>query len=356
MTTVLVLVACLVPPQALAASFSEIYQTYKGALEAKNWPLALSSSKQTLEEGVRSFDIQGENVANLRLNYARELLRDSQYALAKDQLELCLAAKTANHGRQSPELIDVLFELAKSTVRTDGKKALKHYQRVLKLVAREGNEPLEATIKLNAGLSLMKAGESKAASGYLRDAREFYTRRYGSGDIRAGLAGLNLGQIEFNNKDNKKARQTLTSALEAFQSPEPASRQLNAATRKVLVNVLETMKMPDEATQHVVAFALNNAVDGYAEPTMLYRSGGATLAAQIRNSGGTESSGSRGRAVVHFDVDENGFVVNPRIGESSSEAVSSNAIRSVTSRRYSPRIEDGKPVFSRDLQYRYRIY
>ena len=350
-------VVCLCSSQVLTASFSEVYETYRGALDSKNWSLALSSSEEALAEGLRSFDIRGENVANLRMNYARELLRDGQNELAAIQLELSLKSKVANHGRQSSELIDVLVELANSTVATNARQALKYYRRVLKIVKGQGNELVEAKITLNAGLRLAKAGELKAASGYLRDAYGFYTRRYGNGDIRAGLAGLNLGRIEFANEENDEALKMLTSALEAFKSPEPAARQLDSATRKSLVQVLETMEMRDAATEHVIAFALGNAVEGYANPTVLYEGKRiAPLAALTpRDSSGVERVGGDLSVIVYFDVDENGFAVNPTIAESTSKALSKTAIRIVSNRRYSPRIEDGEPVVSRGLMFRYSL-
>ncbi|MCZ6854801.1 MAG: energy transducer TonB, partial [Gammaproteobacteria bacterium] len=61
------------------------------------------------------------------------------------------------------------------------------------------------------------------------------------------------------------------------------------------------------------------------------------------------------RVIVSFDVDENGFVVNTMVVESSSKALLNTAIKIVSNRRYSPRIADGEPVISRGLTLRYSL-
>ena len=350
------LLICLLCSQTLASTFSETYATYQGAMQSKDWPLALSSAKQAVEEGIRSFDPGGENVANLRLNYARELLRDGQNELAANQLKLCLKAKVASHGQASPALIDVILELARSMIQTDVKQAKKYYKRVLKLVSAEGNDLLEAKIKLDAGLKLSKVGENKAAKKYLIDAQAFYSLRFGNSDLRAGMAALNLGQIQFSNKDYKQARLTLNSALEAFTASDPTAKKFNLAVRMLLVQILETLKMRDEATGHVIALAINEAINGSAEPTILFKGSFYSPAGIQRNSNGIERmGGGLSRVTLVHDVDEYGFVVNASIVSSPSRAMSSAAIKSAGSRRYSPRIEDGEPVMTRGLEYHYWV-
>ena len=346
------LAMCLACPNLLAADFSEVYATYQKAVDAKDWTLALSSSKQALEVGIRSFDPEGENVANLRLNYARQLLRDNQGELATRQLKLCLKAKANVHGASSTALNDVLLVLARSTVQTDVKQARRYYKRSLKIARANDLELLEAKIQLEAGLNLAKAGESKPAALYLKDAQAFYSDRYGNSDVRAGIAGLNLGQVQFSKKDDKRARQTLTTALEAFQAPGAEAKELNMATRKLLVRVLERSGKRDEATPHVIALAQDDAFSGYASPNMLFR-GKFVGPSSGRSSSGIDSLGAdSGRVTVTYDVDESGYVINPTT-TASTKALTTAAIKTVSSLRYSPAIRDGEPAIAHGLEYHY---
>ena len=114
--TVLVLIAVsMTATSASAETFKETYQAYQQAVAARDWPLALTTSERALDQGIDAFDRNGENVANLRLNYARQLIRNDLFVEAVKQLELCLKSKIANHGSKSSELIDTLMELGKAS-------------------------------------------------------------------------------------------------------------------------------------------------------------------------------------------------------------------------------------------------
>ena len=63
-------------------AFKRAYQNYQDAVDKKDWASALSSAGEALHEGLAVFDKSGQNVANLRYNYARELNRSGQPRVA----------------------------------------------------------------------------------------------------------------------------------------------------------------------------------------------------------------------------------------------------------------------------------
>ncbi|HIG40781.1 MAG: TonB family protein [bacterium] len=357
-TRVLVLTILLapVPTTADTESFKEAYQAYQEARTARNWPVALRTSDTALQEGLKMFDKDGENVSNLRLNYARELMRSKQYQTAVDQLTLCLEAKSNNHGNQSTELIDPLLELGKSNAYLMPVEANKYFSRALDIARKDKKDALTAKIQWTAGMALFKVGESDLAEDYLEDSHRFYSRQVGLNDLRVGMAGLNLGRIQFEDRKNRKARKTLTQALEAFSSEDAISRQLNAATRKMLVIVLETLEKSDAATEHCLGFAMASSVNGNAVAERLFegRQFNPPLLG-VRNSDGVANDGVGGTAIVEFDVSETGFVINTRIKSSSSSAVESVAIKTAESLRYSPQLSKGAPVVASGLEFRFEL-
>jgi tetratricopeptide (TPR) repeat protein len=355
----MLLILSLLMPAAASAnneSFKEAYQSYQDARKAKNWSVALQSSDQALQQGLKLFEKDGENITNLRFNYARELVRSKQYQPAVDQFKLCLEAKSKNHGSQSTELVDSLLELGKSTAYLVPADAAAYFKRALDIANKSSNKPLAAKIQLTAGNALFRSGELKLAKNYLRDSRNFFVKQGGPNDIRAGMAGLNLGRIEFEDGENRKASKTLTESLTAFSSDDATSRQFNAATRKMLVVVLETLKESDDATQHCVGFANARSVNGNADAERLFE--GRVFRPPLlgtRDKNGIANNNAGGNAVVVFDVDKAGFVINPKISSSTSSTVNSLALKTARSLRYSPRLADGEPIIAKGLEFHFEM-
>jgi hypothetical protein len=353
--TVLVLIAVsMTATSASAETFKETYQAYQQAVAARDWPLALTTSERALDQGIDAFDRNGENVANLRLNYARQLIRNDLFVEAVKQLELCLKSKIANHGSKSSELIDTLMELGKASTHAAPADAGAYFSRAIKNSVATKNDMLTAKLKLDAGLILLKISENDSALKHLKEAHRFYTKKFGVEDIRGGMAGLGLGRVYFEAEKDKKALQVLNSTLLAFSATDRTTQQFNTATRKLLVNILEVMDRRDQATEHCLAIAMANATSDSADAQLIYkgrRFNPPMLG--VRNTDGIDEAAYGGEVLVNFDVDEKGFVVNPTVIESSTASAEATAIKEVKTQRYSPRISKGKAVMAHDLEYRY---
>ena len=126
-TSLVLLITCLSTVTVVNGSmeaFQQSYQAYQAAMQAKDWSGALSAANNSLKHGLDEFDDAGDNVANLRLNYARELTRNKQYEEAETQLELSLAAKSDSTGEAHQSLTMYWYSWAKSAPRLTSNKPI----------------------------------------------------------------------------------------------------------------------------------------------------------------------------------------------------------------------------------------
>jgi len=327
----LVIAIFMLPATVLAdmASFKKAYQEYNTAVESKDWPAALKAADKSLAEGLAIFNPDGQNIANLRFNYARELERAGDAARAADQLKQCLAANKKMHGENSDEVLTDLMELGKVVAPTDGAAAEGYFTRAMAIVDAGDNEALQSSLKLTAGITMVQNNRSDAATPWLEAAHKYYLKTFGEKDGRAGLSALSLGRIYASSGDNEDARKVLEGALPAFAANDPVSRKFNSQTRRVLVNVLESMGLRDAATPHCVAIALADADGAAADPELLRRVKGAQIS---------------GSFDVSFSVDERGIPADVQVTKSTNKPLNSKVIEWVSNWRYAPAIEKGKPV------------
>lgn len=209
------------------SSFNEAYTAYKNAQAEKDWDSSLIAAEIALTQGLEIFEEDGENIANLRLNYASELLRSGAYRPASELLVQSLDAKIMNLGQTSIDLIEVLMPLGKSTSTFSKRRAAGYFKQALDLV--DADPALSASLRLDAGLSLFAAGEREDARDYLIHAQNYYQQQYGAEDFRAGLAGINLGRLFYETEEYERAELALEEASKAFQASTEASMQFAAA-------------------------------------------------------------------------------------------------------------------------------
>ena len=310
--------------------------------------MARGSAEQALIEGLKVFDETGENIANLRLNFARELIRSNEYPAAKEQLTLCLAAKEAIKGSESREIVEVLVDLGKAEAALGEPEAVIHFRRARDLSSVYKDYEIEAEVNLTAGNTLFQTRQDADAIEFLKPANRYFTNQYGTADLRSGLSALNLGRLQQLQGDSQSALITLTNALNAFTLNQPRIIDLNITTRKMLVIVQETLGKSELATKHLIEIAAVRAGKGDAEPELVF--GG-----RVPPTQNADEIAITGSAVIQFDINTEGRVINTRVVSSSSDIAKVTGEQMVSTQRYSPKMQAGNPVEAKSIEFRFDL-
>jgi len=324
--------------------FRQIYDQYQQYTQQEDWGNALDTAERALQEGLQIFDKQSENVANLRLNYAKLLNRFEKFKPATRQLEAALSAKEKINGTSSKQLVEILLELGISSHHSKrASVSVKHLKRAAKLAGATADISYEAKVNLSAGLYLVNLGSMKKAKPLLTRAREIYQQKFGTVDVRGGLASLHLGTIQLSEKDYPESRRSLEMAVLSFTSTDQLNRKFATASRKLLVEVLERMDLRDEATVHCVEFAKLSANGSNAKPELLYP-GQTRLLDPL----------PPGEVLIEFMVDQAGYVSKPQVIFSSEKELNDTAIKWLQTLRYSPGIREGSTIETYGLRNRFK--
>jgi len=311
--------------------FRQIYGQYQKYIQQEDWSNALAAAEKALQRGLQVFDEKSENVANLRLNYAKLLIRFEKFDPAAQQLESALAAKEKAPGKSPEQLIEILLQLGVASHHSKrASVSAKHLKRAAKLAAGTSNASYEASVNFAAGLSLVNLGSSRRAKPFLERAQEIYHKMLGETDPRGAITSLHLGNIQLTEKDHKAARRSLELAVLGLTSPSAAHRQFALASRRLLVQVLERLDLGDEATVHCVDFAKIKANGGSARPELLHR--GPFPGTQLFDEF------TSGDVMIEFTVDEAGYVSNPQIVFSSAKELNRTMLKWAQTQRWSGKI------------------
>ena len=109
-----------------------------------------------------------------------------------------------------------------------------------------------------------------------------------------------------------------------------------------LVQTYEKLNQPKEATEQLLILGANqswfSATDPVYQPSFKFPE--EAIAKRIN-----------GEISLSFTIDEQGYVVNPSVAESSEEIFNDAALEMVRGFRYIPRFVDGKPVATEGIVY-----
>ena len=310
-------------------TFNEAQSCYKEA--AKNG-LRKSRTKRcaqtSLEIGKALFEPDSKNIAMLTYNYGKTLYGKERESVLKNAIKLYESI----HGKDSPELIDLLIDAEKPN-------------RALSIAeASFGKESIPyADTLLDAGIGMSDLTRLSSKSRYLKEALKVYNNEAERPESwGASLANFQLGKIKM---AQGKYKSSIPFFLEATKNPSLASY-----AHAFLVEAYDRTNQQDKATEHVLIMAKQpnkvNTEDRDYIP-LFVKTPEYPLKAQKK--------GREGYVVISLTVSKEGLALNPTVIEEKpkGQKFGKAALKAAGSLRYVPRLIDGEPVEVPGVLYKY---
>ncbi len=325
------------------AEFQRTYEQYKQHMEAKETSAALDAAARAYTLGSRLFGKKSVNTANLAVNYAILLNDTGDYKESRKVLRGKLPVLEDHYGSDAIELVPVLVQLGR--VKFDPQRpreALEHFSRASWLAGNHESKLYRAQQCFDIARDLLQRGGIQFAEQYIQSAHAIYAEELQENDMRLGLSSFHMAMWAAGRRQFEKAAEYFNGSLAAFETGEDPMRQMESTIRHRLVETYESMEQPDRATEHCLALGARRPWE--QSPAPIYR------ARPVFPQEAIDGKLS-GDITLEFTIDEQGYVRNAAIAESSEEALNDIAISMIQRYRYAPRFEDGRPVATDGVEY-----
>jgi len=303
--------------------FNEAQSCYKEA--AKNG-LRKSRTKRcaqtSLEIGKALFEPDSKNIAILTYNYGKTLSGKERESALKNAIDLYENI----HGKDSPELIDLLIDAGKAN------SALS--------IAEESfgeGSILYADTLLAAGMSDLTRLSSK--SRFLKEALKVYSSEAeGFESVGVSMANFQLGKIKI---AQEKYKSSIPYFLQATKNPS-----ISSYAHAFLVEAYDRTSQQDKATEHLLIMA-RQPIRGKDYIPLFVK--------QPQYPFRARKYGREGYAVIALTVSKEGLALNPTVIEEKpkGQGFGKSALKAAGSLRYVPRFIDGEPVEVPGVLYKY---
>ena len=305
--------------------FNEAQSCYKESIQNQYRNARTKKcAKTSLEIGKFLFEPDSLNIAALTYNYGNAARGNE----AKLILKTALALYEAIHGKDSPELIDLLIDLGEVsralTIAKEsfGKESI-HYADVLLAEAMSGSSRVSSKTR------------------FAKAAYEIYSKKNGPESVGATLASFQLGKF-------KMAQGKYKSSIPYFLQATKNSDVANYA-HAFLAQAYDRTNQRDKATEHVLMIKQSDITQDQDYLPLFVRSPDYPLTAQRK--------GIEGYVVVELTVSKEGLVLNPIVIEEKPKGkkFGKAALKGASSLRYVPRFEDGEPVEVPGVLYKFNF-
>ncbi len=328
-------------------TFSSAYKKYNQAVEAANFAEALGFAEIAYELGKKKFESGSQEMASLAFNFGLALNRNQEYGKALPFLAEGLEGLKANFGDEHINLLDTYIELGKANIGLfKNSPAKRHFRKAIELVELEygAENPLLIDINLEIGNFIYRKAQP-GAEDYFEHAYLVGNAAFPEGDYCTGIAAFSLGKVYDVKRRKKKAEQFYLETLEIYEKAPPPDLAFVMVAHTFLVQFYSEKGDEDKATEHCVrvGYLRGNVNIDSAQPLYKMRPSYPQSALEDKREG---------TVLVKYSVGADGKVINTNVEDSSGEAFSKMAIQTIQKWRYAPKIVDGNPVQTDDLQYR----
>jgi TonB family protein len=340
-------VALLLAPMTAAAATSEekfksAYAAYQQHIAANETKQARASAKVAYQVGTKLFGKTSVNTANLANNYAALLNDTGEFKKARKTLKGQLQILEQRYGSSATQLVPMLFELGRANF--DAKAppiSLDYFQRAATLAENHDNPIYAAKRNFDIATTILNLGYYPGSEPFMRRAYEIYSEHVEPSDFRLGLTSYQMAIWAMTRQQNEQAIAYLNGSLTSFRTNDGNMGDLERTVRYRLVETYERMGLRDAATEHCLALGASQAWS--LPPAPVFGTKAAYPQAAIDNK-------LSGEVQLAFTIDENGYVNNPTVAESSDAVFDESALEMIRQHRFAPRFENGEPVATAGVQ------
>lgn len=323
--------------------FTNAYAAYQQHLAANEATLALAFAQDAYRLGKKLFGKDSVNTANLATNYAALLNDAGRTKKAGKLLKGKLTILEERFGANAKELVPVLTELGRVNLNEKMLQlGLSYFRRAAALAELESNPLYAAQQNFDIAKMLMNRGFHSSSESFMRTAHEKYAAKLQSNDVRLGLTSYQMAVWALSRRQHDAAIPYLDQALTAFKTDDKHMGDLERTVRYRLVETYETMGDRQAATEHCVTVGARQ--DWISPPEPLFATQAAYPQAAVEKK-------LSGEVVLGFTVDENGFVADASVTQSTDAVFDSAALDMIQQYRYAPRFEGGIAVATGNLQF-----
>lgn len=334
-------------PVSETDDFNGVYKKYQGFSAKSDWLNALPYAEAAYQIGKERFGNSSKNTASLAYNYAVTLLKLKKDKEAKKVLKETLTLYEVVYGKQSKELIPVLMDLGHASAEPfNAKKQKQYYRRALKITEETyGEDSLNyGQRSLEAGITLLSKTLSRDAKRYLYKSHKTFRNLQGEESSKTGIAAFYIGKYELAIKEYENAVVYFNKVLASFEFPDEPSNKLEMSTHAFLVEAYERMGRQDLATKHCLVIGRMTPFNSKQDYQPLVKIAPRYPLRALER-------GDEGYVVLEFDVDELGFVHNPKIIDGKKTRLFGEAaIDAAKKFRYAPAFKDGEAVVTRGVK------
>jgi len=276
-------------------------------------------------------------VAALSYNYGLNLIKLRKYTEAETALIKTLEYYKNIQGEEFTEYSMVLLDLGKIT---KGPSSDDYFKSALAIIEKNFGDPSKEFGKASTdiGISLLNKNKKKPSKDYLDKGFSALEESAGSTSPHTAYAAYHLGKLAYSSRNPKEAIFYLEKALVSFNDPGRPSNQIELSTHELLAKAYEWIGKRDKATKHGLAIGRMTPRNDTQDYQPLVKVAPTYPKKELQKR-------KEGSVIVEFDIDKDGFVVNPKAVEvNGSKAYIRPAIKAVSKFRYAPAFDNGVPV------------
>lgn len=335
-------------------NFNRVFDQYQKARDEGNLRQQLRFAKESIDHGKLVFDRTSKSMAVLYYNLAK-----SQYALGKtnaaiESYERVLAQYESVYGKQSLELVDVLFDYGDARAkpfRQTSQEAM--YKRALTIIKQEyGKDSYEyAYANSDAGIRILLLAKGSAAKQYIKKGYKLMRKNFGENSTQIAYPALNMAKLNVYFQKKKKAIKYLDFVVNNLEGKQGTGKQMKMTAHGILATVYTDLKKDDIATEHCLIVSKMRSEIPNQEPyrVVSYPPRFPAISSRWNMPG-------RVHIALEYDVDEKGFVRDVRVVKRiGPESFVKAAIKALKRSRYAPAFVNGQPQSTKGMKQSYRF-